>query len=53
MPCLLEALKIPEFYTGYQGSVFSGMEALMVLLAQIVLSQQMVQSSIHCWQTGG
>ncbi|XP_074626234.1 uncharacterized protein LOC141884347 [Acropora palmata] len=32
---LIRALEIPRFYTGYQGSVCTGMEALMILLRRL------------------
>ncbi|CAH3163303.1 unnamed protein product, partial [Porites lobata] len=32
---LCEALELPEFYTGHQGSVFTGIEALMVMLRRL------------------
>ena len=32
---LIRALEIPRFYTGYQGSVCTGMEALMILLCRL------------------
>ena len=35
MSRLLEALQIPAAYTGYQGSVFTGMEGLMVMLRRL------------------
>lgn len=35
MDRLLEALQIPDSNTSYQGSVFTGMESLMVLLRRL------------------
>jgi hypothetical protein len=32
---LMEALEIPDSYTSDQGSVFSGMECLMILLRRL------------------
>jgi hypothetical protein len=32
MPCLHKALKIPQTYTGYQGSFFTGMEEFATLI---------------------
>ena len=32
---LIKGLEIPRFYTGYQGSVCTGMEALMILLRRL------------------
>ncbi|CAH3027188.1 unnamed protein product [Porites evermanni] len=35
MDRLLEALQIPDSYTSHQGSVFTGMESLMILLRRL------------------
>ena len=35
MSRLLETLQIPAAYTGYQGSVFTGTEGLMVMLRRL------------------
>ena len=35
MDRLLEALQIPDSNTSYQGSVFTGMESLMILLRRL------------------
>ena len=35
MDRLLEALQIPDSYTSHQGSVFTGMESLMILLRHL------------------
>lgn len=35
IPRLFEALEIPEFYTGYQGSALTGMEGLMIMLRRL------------------
>lgn len=36
MDRLLEALQIPDTYTSHQGSVYTGMETLMILLRRLV-----------------
>ena len=35
IPHLLGAFKIPRFYTTHQGSMYSGMEALLILLRRL------------------
>ena len=35
MERLLEALQIPDTYTSYQGSAYSGMESMMIMLRRL------------------
>ena len=48
IPHLLGALEIPRFYTTHQGSMYSGMEVLVILLRRLVHATLMTIPHCTC-----